>query len=87
VYKEDVASREVSGFVIFMDYDTNVFDSFESVDTSPSDESSPHEQRALDLVAESLSRLGRAKTLGLGWEEKLQFVDAWAGNTKAKKRR
>ncbi|KXT12950.1 hypothetical protein AC579_4057 [Pseudocercospora musae] len=45
------------------------------------------EQRALDLIAEELSRLGRVKTLGLGLEEKIQFVNAWKGNTKSTKRK
>lgn len=40
---------------------------------------SASERRSLDAVAESLSRLGRAKTLGLGVEEKVRFVEAWLG--------
>jgi hypothetical protein len=39
--------------------------------------SSVAERQSLDIVAESLSRLGRVKTLGLGVEEKIGFVEAW----------
>lgn len=46
----------------------------------------PRERRSLDLVADSLCRLGRTKTLGLGVKEKAQFVDAWQGKTTKKRR-
>jgi hypothetical protein len=39
--------------------------------------SSVAERQSLEIVAESLSRLGRVKTLGLGVEEKIGFVEAW----------
>lgn len=80
------ASREASRGRQKKAYDTNFFDSFQSSeDDSAADGLAPAERRALDVVTESLSRLGRAKTLGLGVEEKTRFVDAWTG--KAKKRR
>ncbi|KAK4503214.1 hypothetical protein PRZ48_006642 [Zasmidium cellare] len=72
-------------------YDTNFFDSFKANGgdggkaESFSASLGPAEQRSLDLVAESLSRLGRAKTLGLGVEEKIKFVDAWTGKSKKKR--
>lgn len=71
-------------------YDTNFFDSFKANgggkgSAEASEGPTPAEQHALDVVAESLSRLGRAKTLGLGIDEKTKFVDAWTG--KAKKRK
>lgn len=66
-------------------YDTNFFDSFQSSESDDAEGLKPADRRSLDLVAESLSRLGRAKTLGLGVEEKIRFIDAWTG--KAKKRR
>jgi hypothetical protein len=79
-------------------YDTNYFDSLQ---TSPAqkvgengvesdtetDDLSPAEQKTLESVTESLSRLGRAKTLGLGLEEKVQFVNAWTGKTSKKTKR
>lgn len=75
-------------------YDTNFFDSLQSsqngVDsdgTTDSDDLTPAEVKSLEIVTESLSRLGRAKTLGLGVEEKTQFVNAWTGKTKKAKRR
>lgn len=67
-------------------YDTNFFDSFEKDDANTSEDGlTGAEGRALDVVAESLSRLGRAKTLGLGLEEKTKFVDAWTGKTKKRR--
>jgi 1-acyl-sn-glycerol-3-phosphate acyltransferase len=49
--------------------------------------SSVAERQSLDKVAESLSRLGRVKTLGLGVEEKIGFVEAWklGGKSSARK--
>ena len=80
-------SREARGRQKPNGYDTNFFDSFKANggEGGVADSLAPHEQRSLELVAESLSRLGRAKTLGLGVEEKAKFVDAWTG--KAKERR
>jgi hypothetical protein len=78
-------------------YDTNYFDSLqsssptqngvESDGTTDSDDLTTAEVKSLEIVTESLSRLGRAKTLGLGVEEKTQFVNAWTGKTKKAKRR
>lgn len=83
---EQDASREASrGRDPQKKYDTNFFDSFQSSESDDAEGLKPADRRSLDLVAESLSRLGRAKTLGLGVEEKIRFIDAWTG--KAKKRR
>lgn len=89
--QQKASDREARGRQQPNGYDTNFFDSFranggdggkaESLSTSLG----PVEQRFLDLVAESLSRLGRAKTLGLGMEEKTKFVDAWTGKTKKRR--
>ncbi|SMQ49324.1 unnamed protein product [Zymoseptoria tritici ST99CH_3D7] len=79
-------------------YDTNFFDSLQSSPAqkvgengvesdTESEELSAAEQKALDCVTESLSRLGRAKTLGLGVEEKVQFVNAWTGKASKKTKR
>lgn len=35
------------------------------------------EKRLLDAVADALARLGRVKRVGLGAEEKEEFVRAW----------
>ena len=78
-------------------YDTNFFDSLDSesgkgsvdgsldMNGSSSESRTDSDQRSLDAVAEALSRLGRAKTLGLGVEEKTKFVDAWTGKTKKRR--
>lgn len=67
-------------------YDTNFFD---SADSSPAqkvsgdaemgdeEEMTSQERRVLDAVAEALARLGRVKRVGLGVEEKKQFIEAW----------
>ncbi|MCJ1323241.1 hypothetical protein MMC15_008595 [Xylographa vitiligo] len=38
----------------------------------------PSERRVLDKIAEALARLGRVKRVGLGVQEKLDFVRAWS---------
>lgn len=75
-------------------YDTNYFDSLqsslngaESDGTADADDLTAAEMKSLQIVTESLSRLGRAKTLGLGVEEKIQFVNAWTGKSSKKTRR
>lgn len=77
-------------------YDTNFFDSLQSSPvpngadsdgTTDADDLTAGEIKSLQIVTESLSRLGRAKTLGLGVEEKIQFVNAWTGKTKKTRRR
>lgn len=71
-------------------YDTNIFDQPDfrnglngkhgeagdgmAVDVS---EVSAHEQKFLDRVAEDLARLGRVKRVGLGVEEKIEFLKVW----------
>lgn len=85
VQQEDAAKGSQGGQT--NGYDTNFFDSLRATESSTGTRPSASEQRALDLVAESLSRLGRAKTLGLGLEEKVQFVNAWTGKTKKTKRK
>ena len=78
-------------------YDTNFFDTLKSsseqgdadsgldMNGNSPEKCAESDQKSLDAVAEALSRLGRAKTLGLGTEEKTKFVDAWTG--KSRKRR
>lgn len=77
-------------------YDTNFFDSLQSSPgpngvagegSTDGDDMTAGEVRSLQIVTESLSRLGRAKTLGLGVEEKIQFVNAWTGKTRKTRRR
>lgn len=67
-------------------YDTNYFDTLDSTpsrkvsgdtDTDEQDDMSEAERRLLDVVAETLARLGRVKRVGLGVEEKKGFIDAW----------
>ncbi|PPJ54000.1 hypothetical protein CBER1_02991 [Cercospora berteroae] len=70
-------------------YDTNFFDSLKAAETSATHgEPTESEQKVLDVIVDQLARLGRVKTLGLGIEEKIDFVNAWTGKTtKSKKRR
>jgi hypothetical protein len=66
-------------------YDTNIFDNLDfkqdadgkkmgiDIATGITDE----EQKVLERVAEDLARLGRVKRVGLGVEEKVQFIKVW----------
>lgn len=87
--QKSVSDQEPRGRQRSNGYDTNFFDSFKANggdgERKGTTSLSPAEQRSLDIVAESLSRLGRAKTLGLGVEEKIKFVDAWTGKTKKRR--
>jgi hypothetical protein len=70
-------------------YETNFFDGLEmgsgsgslsSSDTLVSSDGeglSQEEQKVLDRVAEDLARLGRVKRIGLGINEKIEFLKAW----------
>ncbi|MGG6495388.1 UNVERIFIED_CONTAM: hypothetical protein NY603_20940, partial [Bacteroidetes bacterium 56_B9] len=64
-------------------------DSLKAAETSAAHgEPTESEQKVLDVIVDQLARLGRVKTLGLGIEEKIDFVNAWTGKTtKSKKRR
>ncbi|KAF2821481.1 hypothetical protein CC86DRAFT_470685 [Ophiobolus disseminans] len=64
-------------------YDTNIFDgpAFRENGGSSAEGAahiSPDEQRVLDRVGEDLARLGRVKRVGLGVEEKINFLRIWA---------
>jgi hypothetical protein len=49
-----------------------------TVDTGYEDgDVSADEQQVLDRVAEDLARLGRVKRVGLGVEEKIEFLKVW----------
>lgn len=43
------------------------------------------ERKVLDMVADSLARLGRVKRVGLGVREKARFVDVWRRGTRARR--
>ena len=77
-------------------FETNFFDTLE---TSPAqkvagesegddaqDDMTEQERRLLDAVADALARLGRVKRVGLGVEEKREFVDAWRRGRGARRR-
>lgn len=69
-------------------YDTNYFDGLKTAKTSGTDgELAAAEQKVLDVIVDQLARLGRVKTLGLGMDEKIQFVSAWGKTKSTKKRR
>ena len=70
-------------------YSTNYFDemqaSLSSSDTlvgSDGEGVSSEERRVLDRVAEDLARLGRVKRVGLGVQEKMEFLKAWGKTRK-----
>jgi hypothetical protein len=66
-------------------YDTNIFDNLDfqqdangknmGIDTATG--ITDEEQKVLERVAEDLARLGRVKRVGLGVEEKVQFIKVW----------
>jgi hypothetical protein len=68
--------------------ETNFFDdmqiggSLSSSDTlvaeSDADHPNSEERRLLDRTAEDLARLGRVKRVGLGVNEKIDFLKAWS---------
>lgn len=74
-------------------YDTNIFDQPDfrngvhgnhgsggdgmHVDVGENDGVSAEEQKVLDRVGEDLARLGRVKRVGLGVQEKIQFIKVW----------
>ncbi|TKX27352.1 hypothetical protein C1H76_0189 [Elsinoe australis] len=64
-------------------YDTNLLDDLHSRDskinghTSDDDGLSEPEKAVQDRIGEALARLGRVKRVGLGVEEKTQFVRVW----------
>lgn len=77
-------------------FESNFFDTLE---TSPAEkvsgdvdgdesteELSEPERRILDAVADTLARLGRVKRVGLGPDEKANFVDAWSKGKGARRR-
>jgi hypothetical protein len=43
------------------------------------------ERRVLDIVADSLARLGRVKRVGLGVREKAKFVEVWRKGSRARR--
>jgi hypothetical protein len=43
------------------------------------------ERKVLDMVADSLARLGRVKRVGLGVREKARFVDVWRRGSRARR--
>lgn len=59
------------------DLEQEVFDM--GVSTGESEGVSAQEQRVLDRVAEDLARLGRVKRVGLGVQEKIEFLRVWLG--------
>ncbi|KAL2834608.1 hypothetical protein BJY01DRAFT_83632 [Aspergillus pseudoustus] len=79
--------RGVSARVTASTYDTNYFDILEEVSASKGGSASssekvevelnPAEKAVLDSVGDSLARLGRVKRVGLGVQEKQEFVRTW----------
>lgn len=41
------------------------------------EQASPEEQKVLDRIGEDLARLGRVKRVGLGVEDKIEFLKVW----------
>lgn len=72
-------------------YETNYFDTFAPTAT-PTDDSHPDadglvepERRVLDMLADSLARLGRVKRVGLGVREKARFVEVWRKGSRGRR--
>lgn len=71
-------------------YETNYFDTF--APTADDSDSRPDadglvepERRVLDMLADSLARLGRVKRVGLGVREKARFVEVWRKGSRARR--
>jgi hypothetical protein len=87
---QDSPSKAPSKAAVASGYDTNIFDqpAFKEngddgwgdmkVDVNGDGEAvSADEQMVLDRVAEDLARLGRVKRVGLGIEDKIEFLRVW----------
>lgn len=86
-------ASSLSAKAVATGYDTNIFDQPAFKDNDVGDgwgamdvdvpggggeaEISTDEQKVLDRVAEDLARLGRVKRVGLGVEEKVEFLKVW----------
>lgn len=71
-------------------YEANYFDTLnggESVRGGSVDEDGllEPERKVLDMVADSLARLGRVKRVGLGVREKARFVEVWKRGSRARR--
>lgn len=71
-------------------YEANYFDTLnggESVSGGSVDEDGllEPERKVLDMVADSLARLGRVKRVGLGVREKARFVEVWKRGSRARR--
>jgi hypothetical protein len=74
-------------------YETNYFDTFApTADDGNNGDSHPDadglvepERRVLDMLADSLARLGRVKRVGLGVREKARFVEVWRKGSRARR--
>lgn len=81
------ATETVEVFKQKAPYDENFFDkngigvSFSSAETLTGEEEDGdidvEERKVLDHVADDLARLGRAKRVGLGVKDKINFVKMW----------
>ena len=71
-------------------YESNYFDtlaaSSRDEDMRPDEDGLVEpERKVLDMVADSLARLGRVKRVGLGVREKARFVDVWRRGSRARR--
>ncbi|KAM0716349.1 hypothetical protein Q7P37_007794 [Cladosporium fusiforme] len=67
-------------------YEANYFDTLSSsVADADEDGLLEPERKVLDMVADSLARLGRVKRVGLGVREKARFVDVWRRGARARR--
>lgn len=71
-------------------YESNYFDTLAA--SARDDDMRPDEdglvepeRRVLDMVADSLARLGRVKRVGLGVREKARFVEVWRKGSRARR--
>ena len=75
-------------------YETNYFDTFAPSAANEDQRGDSHpdadglvepERRVLDMLADSLARLGRVKRVGLGVREKARFVEVWRKGSRARR--
>lgn len=84
------AKRSSTGSGSGSGYEANYFDTLKSSSSSSVDDVDEDglvepERKVLDMVADSLARLGRVKRVGLGVREKARFVEVWKRGSRARR--
>lgn len=69
-------------------YESNYFDTLAASSAREEEDEDglvEPERKVLDMVADSLARLGRVKRVGLGVRDKARFVEVWRRGTRARR--